>query len=324
MKDKTNKVKEGKKPLNDSSFGYLTKPPVLTLTHISDYHGDGEELEYIYNNWSPVLALADDYICTGDMVYDRFSDPFVFYPTTDNPMARATMLTIGNHDALAAGSGYDWTDVATQADEYNKFFAPTISYWGVVHSGTNTYYYKDYPNAEIRLIVLNDMLQSADMQGQLYWLENTALDTSYSVVIAKHYMPPTPVKIDCNFTSIDNTSAGHGETAIADTVQRFINNGGKFICYMCGHSHYDYVAYLSQYTSQLVITMDATGRSVCNQWSDVQRYDDEISRDLFNMIQFDTSSTLIKITRCGANYDIYLRHKNTLCINYSNKQIYSE
>lgn len=324
LKDKTNKVKEGKKPLNDSSWGYLSKPPVLTLMHVSDYHGDGDELEYIYNKWSSVLALADDYICTGDMVEDRFNDPFVYYPTTDNPMARATMLTIGNHDALAAGSGYDWTDLATQAQEYNKFFAPTINYWGVIHSGTNTYYYKDYNNSGIRLIVLNDMLQGADMLAQLYWLETTALNTNYSVIIAKHYMPPTPTKINCTFTSIDNTSNGHGETGIADRVQQFINNGGKFICYLCGHSHYDYVAYLSQYPAQLIITMDATGRRACNQWSDVQRYDDEISRDLFNMIQFDTSCSTIKITRCGANYDRYLRHKNTLSINYQTKQIYSE
>lgn len=321
LRDASNKVKEGKKPLNTTPNGYRYQPPVLTLAHLSDYHGDEKELEYIYNDWSSVIGLANDWICTGDMVYDRFSDPFLFYPTTSNTVAQSTLLCIGNHDALAAASGYDWTNLATQQQQYDKFFAPTISHWNVVHSGSNTYYYKDYAQHHIRLIVLNDMLQDADMQGQLYWLENTALQTSFSVVIAKHYIPPTPVKIDCTFSAIDFQAAGEGNTTIADIVQRFIDRDGKFICYICGHSHYDYVGYLSQYPQQIAIMIDAAGRAACNQWSDVMRDNDEQSRDLFNMIQFDTSSQLIKIVRCGTNYDRYLRNKNVLCISYATKEI---
>lgn len=321
VKDAENKVKSGKKPLNLTWRSYLNQPEVLTLAHLSDYHGDGQELEYIYDKWASVMGLADDWICTGDLVAERFSDPFVYYPTTDNLMAKSTMLVIGNHDALADTSGYDWTDLASESQQYNKFFAPTIANWNVLHSGTNTYYYKDYDLNNIRLIVLNDMLESADMIAQLYWLENTALNTNLSVVIAKHYIPRTPVKIDCSFSAIDYTAAGNGEDAIADKVQQFINNGGKFICYLTGHSHYDYISYLSQYPDQLVLTMDATGRQACNDWSDMMRYDDEISRDLFNMVQFDTSSSIVKITRCGANYDRYLRLKDTITINYNTKQI---
>lgn len=323
LKDAENKVKSGKKPLNASWRDYLTKPPVLTLAHISDYHGDSQELEYIYTKWDSVMGLADDWICTGDMVAERFTDPFLFYPTSDNLMAKSTLLCIGNHDALN-DPGYDWNNLATEAQQYNKFFAPTIDHWGVVHVGDNTYYYKDYVPHGIRLIVLNDMLQGADMQAQLYWLENTALQTNLAVVIAKHYIPPhSPVKIDCPFTAIDYNATGLGNTTIADIVDRFIGNGGTFICYMVGHSHYDYVCYLSEYPQQIAIAVDAAGRQACNDWSDMMRYDNEISRDLFNMIQFDTSSELIKITRCGANYDRYMRHKDTLCLNYRTQELYT-
>lgn len=322
LKDAENKVKSGKKPLNTSWQNYLSRPPVLTLCHISDYHGDSEELNWIYNKWTSVIGLADDWICTGDMVAERFTDPFLFYPTTDNIMAKSTLLCIGNHDALN-DPGYDWSNLATESQLYNKFFAPTIDNWGVVHSGENTYYYKDYNTHGIRLIVLDDMLQNADMQAQLYWLENTALQTELAVVIAKHYLPPTPVKIECPFTAIDFNATGLGNTTIAEIVQRFIGRGGTFICYMVGHSHYDYVAYLSEYPQQIAIAVDAAGRHACNDWSDMMRYDNEISRDLFNMIQFDTSSELIKITRCGANYDRYMRHKDTLCISYRTKEIYT-
>ena len=324
VKEKTNEVKEGKKPINTGSWAWRNEPPVLTLLHISDYHGDEDELKYIYNDWTDVLALADDYICTGDFVKERFSNPFLYYPTTDNALAKETMLVIGNHDALADPTGWDFTILATQDQQYNKFFAPTIAYWGVIHSGNNTYYYKDYTTQGIRLIVLNDMLENADMYAQLYWLENTALQTNMSVVIAKHYMPPTPVKIPSAFTSIDNTSSGHGSAEIPNVVQRFINNGGKFICYICGHSHYDYIGYLQDHPAQICIAMDATGREACNQWSDVMRYNDEISRDLFNMVQFDTSNKLIKLIRCGCNYDRYLRHKNTLSISYETKEIFAQ
>lgn len=323
LKDAENKVKSGKKPLNTAWQEYLTQPPVLTLAHISDYHGDGEELEYIYDKWASVIGLADDWICTGDLVAERFSDPFVYYPTTDNVMAKSTMLVIGNHDALNSPA-WDWTDIATQSQLYNKFFAPTIANWGVVHSGTDTYYYKDYENSNIRLIVLNDMLEDAEMQGQLYWLENTALQTTHNVIIAKHYLPPTPVRIPCTFTAVDRPATGNGNTTIAEIVQRFINNGGTFICYLTGHTHFDLISYVDTYPQQLIITMDATGRHACNDWSDMMRYNDEISRDLFNMIQFDTSSELIKITRCGANYDRYLRHKDTFCISYRTQQIISQ
>lgn len=323
LKDAENKVKSGKKPLNASYRDYLTRPPVLTLCHISDYHGDKDDLEYIYNKWNSVLGLADDWICTGDAVEARFSDPFLFYPTTDNIMAKATMQVIGNHDALAS-SGWDWSDLATQEQQYNKFFAPTIANWGVVHEGTNTYYYKDYAAQGIRLIVLNDMLEDADMQGQLYWLENTALQTDLAVIIAKHYLPPTPVKIPCSFSAIDYTATGNGNTTIAEIVQRWINGGHTFICYLTGHSHYDYISYVQAYPNQLIITVDAASRAYCNDWSDMMRYNDEVSRDLFNMIQFDTSSEVIKITRCGANYDRYLRHKDTLCISYRTKEIITQ
>lgn len=318
LHDASNKILEGKKPINTSSFGYLAQPPVLTLLHYSDYHGDDDELNYIYYNWGRVLDLCDDYICTGDMIRERFSDSFEYFANTSDLHAKQTMLVIGNHDALAAQTGFDWNDVATQREEYDKFLAPTIGYWNVVYTEGLTYYYKDYESQNIRLIVLNDMLKDADMIAQLNWLETVALNTDKYVVIAKHYLPPTPVRIDSTFTAIDYNPSGYGDSLIPQVVNSFITNGGKFICYMVGHQHYDFVARLSEYPNQLCICVDAASREQCNQWSDVMRYDNEISRDLFNIVQFDTSTQTIKIIRCGCNYDRYLRHKDTLSLNWNN------
>ena len=322
--DAVNKVLAGKKPLNMTHNGYRSETPVLTMLHFSDYHGDNQELEWIYRDWANVINECDDYICTGDLVADRFANRFDFFANSSSIAAKKTMLVIGNHDALAAESGWDWTQIATEQEMYDKFFAPTIAYWGVTIQEGKTYYYKDYPNHAIRLIVLDEMLTGADMYAQNVWLQNTALQTEYSVVIARHFPVVHPVYISSTFTAldvIDVDGGGGNASGIEEIVHNFINGGGKFICYICGHAHRDIISYSSVYPEQISITIDAAGRAVCNAWSDCMRYDDQISRDLFNVIQFDTSTHTIKIVRCGCNYDNRVREKNTICIDYQTKAV---
>lgn len=322
--DAIDKILSGKKPLNMSFDGYKSQPPVLTLLHYSDYHGDNQELDWIYGDWGSVVSECDAYICTGDLVADRFSDDFDYFADTSFMAAKRTMLTIGNHDAYYQSSGYDQTQIAPEAELYTKFFAPTIGYWGVQYQEGKTYYYKDFASQEIRLIVLDDMLLGADAYAQQVWLQNTALQTSYSVVIARHFPIANPVYIPTTFTAVDIISpdgGGGNVTGIEAIVQAFIDNGGKFICYICGHTHRDIVSYSSVYPSQISIAVDAASREQCNQWSDCMRYDNQISRDLFNVIQFDTSIHCIKLIRCGCNYDNRVREKNTLCIDYQTKTV---
>lgn len=320
--DAVNKVLAGKKPLNMAYDDYKTRPPVLTLLHYSDYHGDNQELDWIYGDWGTVVAECDDYICTGDMALDRFSSAFDYFNETNSIAAKRTMLVIGNHDAYYQATGYDGTQIAPESELFNKFFAPTIGYWGVQYQEGKTYYYKDYPAQQIRLIVLDDMLMGADAYAQQIWLENTALQTNYSVVIARHFPVSNPVYIPNTFTALDIISGGGGNvTGIEEIVQNFINGGGKFICYICGHAHRDIVSYSADYPTQISICIDAASRAQCNAWSDCMRYDNQISRDLFNVIQFDTSIHCIKLTRCGCNYDNRVREKNTLCIDYLTKEV---
>ncbi len=325
QQDAINKVLSGKKPKNPYYDGYLAQPPVLTLLHYSDYHGDNEELDYIYGDWSRIVAQCDDYICTGDMVFERFRNNFDYFANSGYLAAKRTLLTIGNHDAYYQASGYDGSQIAPEAEMFNKYFAPTIQYWGVQYQDGKTYYYKDYHSHRIRLIVIDDMLLGADKYAQELWLANTALNTEYSVVIARHFPTRELRKIPCNFTSIDMTYTGGDDNtngSIERIVNDFITGGGKFICYLCGHTHKDCIGYSGIYPNQLSIIVDAASRAQCNNWSDCMRYNDQISRDLFNVVQFDTSNNLIKIIRCGCNYDNYVRLKNTLCINYLTKEIY--
>lgn len=322
--DAINKLLAGKKPLNMSFDGYKSQPPVLTLLHYSDYHGDNEELDWIYGDWSSVVSECDAYICTGDLVTDRFSNTFDYFSNTSYMAAKRTMLVIGNHDAYYQQSGYDGSQIAPESELFDKYFAPTIQYWGVQYQTGKTYYYKDFESQQIRLIVLDEMLLGADAYAQQVWLQNTALQTTYSVVIARHFPVTNPAYIPTTFTALDIISpngGGGNVTGIEAIVQNFINNGGKFICYICGHTHRDIVSYSLDYPTQISIAVDAASRKQCNEWSDCMRYDDQISRDLFNVIQFDTSVHCIKMIRCGCNYDNRVREKNTLCIDYQTKEV---
>ena len=48
------------------------------------------------------------------------------------------------------------------------------------------------------------------------------------------------------------------------------------------------------------------------------------SEDLFNLYGFDAYNKQIRIYRVGADIDMYMQHKNAMCINYITKQIVSD
>ena len=51
-------------------------------------------------------------------------------------------------------------------------------------------------------------------------------------------------------------------------------------------------------------------------YSTMARENGTITQDCFNILSVDTYKNLIKITRIGANYDRYMRRKNTLSWDY--------
>ena len=314
------------KPKNITSNGYLSQIKPLALFHFSDVHGDAIETERISNVYQDLVNKCDDVICTGDIVALRYSNDATFM--TDGSMSKNYLLAIGNHDVLTDENGFDFTQRATQEQQYAKFFAPNIANWGVTYTSNKTYYYKDYSAKKIRFIVLNNMLTSTDATDQLTWLETTladAITNDYSVVIGMHYPVYGFTKIDCAFTRRDREipSADCCDISICQKVQTFIDDGGDFICYIGGHKHGDYIGYSSAYPAQISILVDSANRQQSNQYSDLMRVDGEISQDLYNVVVFDKSISTIKIIRIGCDVDNYMRHRDMLCINYQTKNILS-
>ncbi len=310
-------LQQASKPLSVATNEYLSQTKPLMLLHISDIHADAECLERLSQLNAEIMDKIDDVVATGDIVYNDIDDDYSFF--CDFEPAKDYLVTIGNHDAFTGTSGY--VDGNTQ---YQRYIAPNVARWGVTHNADDTYYYKDYAAKNVRLIALNDVLPGTAMQTQLTWLEGVldgAKAAGYTVVIAKHYPLNNFVKIDTTFTPVDVDSYIAFNETFEPVVQRFIDGGGKFACYICGHYHNDIVARSTEYPQQMFVAIDAFGFASCNANSEVLRVRGERSHDLANIVVIDTSCSTLKIIRIGANCDRYLRGKNSLTINYETQEV---
>ena len=324
--DIQDRLLQANRPLNTSANAYLSVAKPVTLLHFSDIHGDVTELKRMVDLRASFSSMIDDAICTGDMVEQRYSNGMSWWASVSG--SENILMAIGNHDALSDPTGFDWTQLATQAQQYSQYFSPYISNWGATYTANKTYYYKDYSAKKIRLVVLNCMLTGSDDTDQQTWLTSTlasAKTAGLSVVIAVHYMPYNPQKIGCNFSSLDK---GVGSDVLSlvylTIVQNFIDAGGEFICYIAGHVHYDIFVKSTTYPNQLCICIDALSAYQSNVYSDTQRTNGTKSQDLANLITFDTASKVVKISRVGADQDHYLRSKKFMTFKYLAGDIITE
>lgn len=289
--------------------------PVLSLLHFSDIHGIKRNLENIVkvkNYYSDIIA---DVIDTGDDVADQFSDEDIFSGVDG---AENILRCIGNHDnATKTGGVYDF-NAKTASECYGKFFAPFIANWGVTYTENLCYYYKDYVAQGIRLIVLDAMHNDATQEA---WLDSVLADAKtngLAVVCANHYMRT----IDVFQTPFNDASPSSSNMPVswAESVSTFIEGGGEFICWICGHTHRDSVGTIQGYENQVMIVIDtaATGRSTT---SNTYRKYYTRSQDLMNVVSIDKNNTTIKVVRIGARERDDMQVIDSMVINYSERTL---
>ena len=305
--------------------GYNTKP--LVLLHFSDIHSDKaryDRISYIKNKYS---AYIDDAIHTGDIVKMYYSDDFSFW--SDNTILNC----IGNHDTCVDGTTVEGWYGRTALETYDRFFAPFIDNWGVVkpyYAATNgaCYYYKDYAETNIRLIVI-DAMHYDDAQNE--WLQSVINNSADKhLIIASHFIPAeTTQNSESLFDTIqpsnpwetDWTGYGLLDDRVPSMVQSFIDNGGDFICYLAGHVHDNIFRSLNDYPLQYVIGADTSccegfGNSSCNS-----HISGTATQDNFNLLSFDVDNKRLKLVKLTTKFDRNMREFTSMLWNWSERKI---
>lgn len=315
-------------------------PPVVSILHFSDLHGDNINLLRINDFYREYSYLIDAVIQTGDLVPDVVTDGV----PSNWPDVQSWLSVIGNHDSTIKEDN-KWTTVSSELS-YNAIIAPYIKNWDVVQpkgAGENDYYpcyyYKDFSQSNLRLVVLDNMHGPTHWDAtQKAWFEevlNDARIKGYHVVIAVHYPPfATEHNPDNPFDSITvhpDERGWHTSPDIPNAVKSFIDEGGIFICYLSGHTHCDYFGLAREdgeykmqegWHNQLCIGVaSASYISGSGFYGDCDRTVGTKGQDCFNIVGIDTASRTIKIVRIGLEYDKYMRKKNTLCWDYDANQL---
>lgn len=291
----------------------------LSLLWYSDLHNNVANYRRIYEFRDAYSEYIDFTINTGDIINKSTEDATVF----NDPY---TLNVIGNHETWdGVDSASHWRTVS-EHDLYNLYIAPYINNWGAVCTVDKCYYYKDFPNSNIRLICLDCM---HDSSAQVSWLENTlngALISGYDVIIASHVKPAqNPDLIPLNTPWHNGVVYNGNQSEIAsfprwtpiayrNAVDTFVNNGGNVACWMSGHIHSDVCG---TWHNILSVSITTAGDISPTRAMDSRKYNTK-AQDAFNVIAIDPVYKLVKIIRIGQDYSISLQHIDTLCWDYQN------
>lgn len=316
------KLLNAKRKANPGNYNNQTSPEIFTLVHFSDIHGSAWAMKQVQEFKDTYQKQLDDVICTGDVVSDKIADGTEFW---NNNSDGKILICIGNHDSLGSNG---WADPVDQQTLYETYIEPYEANWGAEIVSGHSYWYKDYSDKKIRLIAVDATIyDSTEQANQMTWL-NTALSgaitNGYAVVGAIHF-PPMPAnfqKIDSNFTALLHSTASDMSqfawhtyhTEILEAVEQFITNGGDFVCWLSGHTHYDLVSYDNRFPKQLFVTISCAMPS--SLFEEKIRSTNRGSGFVLNTVCVDTVRKYVKLLRYGAEWDDCLRHIGTCVIKY--------
>ena len=203
------------------------------------------ELDFIANLGDLIRGYSQDEIDNDANMRACMSDIFSRFTTRAKC---PVFMTVGNHDTNIMWC-QKWADHTMQImpeEHVSMVYAPLKQYNGdkMVTGGNGSYYYMDFPQDKIRVVMLNQADDVYDgtkytscfkiSDEQVEWFKSQALNTEYSVLVMSH------VPLDANFTMATagkTTNGVSNSDAIRNAVEEFISNGGSFIAYLCGHEH---------------------------------------------------------------------------------------
>lgn len=301
---------------------------IYTDCHISSGNSQSwviyNRIQQWYNANKP--EFVSDVLCLGDIVYDKYSDPCRL---NDDEFGKATIRVLGNHDVYLDGI----VGSPALTDVYNKYYNGYIDKWDVEQPFPNsTYFYKDYESG-VRLIVLN--IYYFD-DSQYDWLVSTLEDArinGLSVVIAQHEDICTssekrPLNDKWAFSKIgykgihcrnfNNGVETDDYIRKRLAVDSFIGSGGKFICWISGHSHCDWCGYWEgENGKQVSIVFANTNLDTSGGINKLYGY----AQDCFTYMGINVESSRIYLLRIGISVDKELHTNTYMCYDYNNHEV---
>ena len=292
----------------------------FSIAHFSDTHADTKAVSRILKDIDASGLQVNDIICTGDMVANGATEIASWWPSN-------VLTCIGNHDSASYNSetGYDWASLS-MSDRDAYYIAPFENNWGITHESGKSYYYKDYSTQKVRMIVLDSQLyitNGTEATAQTGWLENLlagAISGNLHVLIAIHAPYGGSPVVDCSFSKYGRTNMvsltdSFTPAVVVEAVSAAITGGLKFIGYIVGHNHQDYI--YKPATGQLGFCVTCAAVEYKPQWTESDQHRG-IGFDAYNVVIVDTANTLVKVIRYGgADMDDKMRARKAICFNYS-------
>lgn len=286
----------------------------LQFVHFTDVHAVPEIWERIVdyvNYYEDYLAFAlhtGDYCGRDQGVYEDLYGQH-------SPDNRPILNCVGNHDTLPK----DEKKCGPKTVVKDLLFKTAESWDATFLPGKDSLsYYKDFPDSNLRLIVLDFYY---DMEPQVHWLNdllNEARDLKLHVITAGHETTnPIVYKENVTFQTRDDYESKGGNATKSPfdrIIADFKKAGGIHVCHLAGHEHAD----MFGKTENGVLNVVAECATSWKGWCDGDRARGTKTYDCFNVIAIDPNQHLLKIVRIGNNADHYLRIKRTLCYDYKN------
>lgn len=129
-----------------------------------------------------------------------------------------------------------------------------------------------------------------------------SLDGTFFPAIVNAYTHKTSVQKVHNTRQLQSGSVVTVQTAaVNEDFSDVEGTPAKFLCYLCGHLHADWVGYHNLYPDQLIMMIDS-GKATADLPSDIRLTDTENTRAsaiMYNKVTVDVVKRTIKIDRCG-------------------------
>ena len=302
-------------------FGDKFKP--LQFVHFSDIHA-------VLDLWNRIVQYTNHYrdyidfaIHTGDYCGNNqalYADFYNYGIKCERPIYNC----VGNHDTYVTRQ---WTK-SDKGSVHKLLFASmdddsnNVNFLECDFSMT---YYKDFPDSNVRLIVI-DLYY--DIEIQCEWLKDILSDAKEKelCVITAMHEPLNDVKdtygvtfyTKNQYSPIEKEKSEH--KAFENIIADFISCGGCHICNLVGHKHYD----LFGLTESGILHTAVPSATNWNGYCDGRRIKGTRTYDCFNVVSIDANLGLLKIARIGNNIDHYFRSQHSLCYDYINKKLFDE